>query len=266
MSMTAIRHDWAMLSHREVSALDMHQAVAVLPLGATEQHGPHLPLSTDTDIAEGLFEAAMDRVADAVTVLRLPTIAIGASAEHADRAGTLSVPAETLAASLRSIGAGVAAAGVRRLVLLNAHGGNLAAMDIAALDLRRAHGLLAVKLHYPRLRIGPVDLPACELARGIHGGAVETAMMLHLHPQRVDRAALPTADAAAPGMSDAPGRVAPNGEAPYAWLADDLDATGIVGDPRLADPALGERLVSAYGTAIAEVFTETAQMGLSTDG
>ncbi len=254
--MTATRHDWATLSHRELSALDMRQAVAVLPLGATEQHGAHLPLSTDTDIAEGLFEAAMEEVADDVTVLRLPTVAIGASAEHADRAGTLSVPAETLAAMLRSIGAGVAAAGVRRLVLLNAHGGNLAAMNIAALDLRRAHGLLVVQLHYPRLAIAPVDLPAAELAHGIHGGAVETSMMLHLYPERVDRTAFPTAS----GTTDAPGRVAPNGEAPFAWLADDLDASGIAGDPRLADAALGEQLVTDYATAIAEVLAETARM------
>lgn len=264
--MTATRYDWATLSHHALSALDPRHAVAVLPLGAIEQHGVHLPLSTDTDIAEGLFEAAMERVTEDVTVLRLPTIAIGASAEHADHAGTLSVPAETLAATLRSIGAGVAAAGVRRLVLLNAHGGNLAAVDIAALDLRRAHGMLVVKLHYPRLRIGHVDLPESELARGIHGGAVETAMMLHLHPERVDRASFPAADAAAPGMSDAPGRVAPNGEAPYAWLAHDLDATGIAGDPRLADATLGERLVSAYAMAIAEVLTETAQMDWPADG
>ncbi len=260
--MTTTRHDWATLTHRALSALDLRQAVAVLPLGATEQHGPHLPLSTDTDIAEGLFEAAMERLVDDMTVLRLPTIAIGASAEHADRAGTLSVPAETLAATLRSIGAGVAAAGVRRLVLLNAHGGNLAAMDIAALDLRRAHGLLVVKLHYPRLAIGPIDLPAAELAHGIHGGAVETAMMLHLQPERVDHTAL-AADATAPGTTDAPGRVSTNGEAPYAWLAGDLDASGIAGDPRLADAALGERLVTAYAAAIAEVLVETAGMGWS---
>lgn len=261
--MTATRHDWATLSHHALSAMNVRDAVAVLPLGATEQHGAHLPLSTDTDIAEGLFEAAMKRMADDVTVLRLPTIAIGASAEHADRAGTLSVPAETLVATLRSIGAGVAAAGVRRLVLLNAHGGNRAAMDIAALDLRRAHGLLVVKLHYPRLTIGPIDLPAAELVQGIHGGAVETAMMLHLHPQRVDRTAFPAADAAAPGIADTPGRVAPNGEAPWAWLAGDLDATGIAGDPRLADAALGERLVTAYAAAIAEVIVEAAGMGWS---
>ncbi len=261
--MTAIRHDWSTLTHRQVSELDPYRTVAVQPLGATEQHGAHLPLSTDTDIADGLFEAAMDRTTDDVTVLRLPTIAIGASAEHADYAGTLSVTAETFAETLRAIGAGVAAAGVRRLVLLNAHGGNLAAMDIAALDLRRSHGMLVVKLHYPRLRIGPIGLPAAELAQGIHGGAVETAMMLHLHPERVDRSALPAVDAAVPGMTAAPGRVAPNGEAPYAWLAGDLDASGIAGDPRLADPALGERLVTAYAAAIAEVLTETSHMECS---
>lgn len=258
--MTATRYDWATLSHRALSALDLRAAVAVLPLGATEQHGAHLPLSTDTDIAEGLFEAAMERVADGVTVLRLPTIAIGASAEHADRAGTLSVPAETLVATLCSIGAGVASAGVRRLLLLNAHGGNHAALDIAALDLRRSHGLLVVKLHYPRLAIGRVDLPAAELARGIHGGAVETAMMLHLQPQRVDRTAYPSAGAAPPGTTDASARVAPNGEAPFAWLAADLDPSGIAGDPRLADAALGERLVSGYAAAIAEVLAEAAHM------
>lgn len=263
--MTANRYEWATLSQHALSALDLRGAVAVLPLGATEQHGVHLPLSTDTDIAEGLFAAAMERVADDVTMLRLPTIAIGASAEHADRAGTLSVPAETLAATLRSIGAGVAAAGVRRLVLLNAHGGNRAAMDIAALDLRRSHGLFVVKLHYPRLQIGPIDLPAAELAQGIHGGALETAMMLHLCPARVDHTAFPAADAAAPGMTDAPQRVAPNGEAPWAWLAGDLDATGIAGDPRLAHAGLGERLVNGYATAIAEVLVETAHTEWAVD-
>jgi creatinine amidohydrolase len=258
--MTATRYDWATLTHHALAALDPRAAVAVLPLGATEQHGAHLPLSTDTDIAEGLFEAALERVSGGVTVLRLPTIAIGASAEHGDWAGTLSVPAETLAATLRSIGAGVAAAGVRRLVLLNAHGGNLAAMDIAALDLRRAHDLLVVKLHYPRLAIGAIDLPGDELRRGIHGGAVETAMMLHLQPERVDRSAFPGADAPTPGMDERSGRVGPNGEAPYAWLAADLDAAGLAGDPRRADPALGERLVTGYAAAIGEVLTETARM------
>ncbi|WP_070990163.1 creatininase family protein [Halofilum ochraceum] len=264
--MTVRTYDWATLSHDALSGLDLSGAVAVLPLGATEQHGAHLPLSTDTDLAEGLFDAALERLTAEVTVLRLPAIAIGASAEHADRAGTLSVPAETLAQTLRSIGAGVAAAGVRRLVLLNAHGGNLAAMDIAALDLRQAHGMFVVKLHYPRLQIGPVDLPAAELAQGIHGGAVETAMMLHLHPGRVDRAAFPAVDAPAPGITASPGRVAPNGEAPWAWLAGDLDASGIAGDPRLADAALGERLVTGYGAAIADVLTEIASMDWPTDG
>jgi creatinine amidohydrolase len=259
--MTARCYDWATLSHQALSALDLRDAVAVLPLGATEQHGGHLPLSTDTDIAEGLFAAAVERVADDVTLLRLPTLAIGASAEHADFPGTLSVPAETLVATLRSVGGSVAAAGVRRLVLLNAHGGNLAAMDIAALDLRRAHDLLVVKLHYPRLAIGPIDLPDDELARGIHGGAVETAMMLHPHPDRVDRAAFPAADAPAPGMANTPHtRVAPTGEAPFAWKASDLDACGVAGDPRRADAALGERLVAGYSQAIAEVLTETAGM------
>ena len=91
-------------------------------------------------------------------------------------------------------------------------------------------------------------------------------MMLHLQPGRVDRKAFPAADATAPGITDTPGRVAPNGEAPYAWLAGDLHPSGIAGDPRLADAALGERLVSGYATAIADVLTETACMDWPTDG
>ena len=253
--------EWARVTTTELAAMDPGDAVAVLPLGATEQHGPHLPLSTDTDIAEGLLAAAAGELRGGASVLRLPTLAVGASTEHGGFPGTLSVPAETLAATLRGIGAGIAAAGVRRLVLLSAHGGNRAAMDIAALDLRRDHGLLVVRLHYPALAVDLPGLTDTERRYGIHGGALETALMLHLHPDRVRLDALPAPDATAPGMDAATtgGHLAPAGDAPAAWLAGDLDASGVAGDPRLADADLGARATAAYAAAIAEVIDETAR-------
>lgn len=255
-------HDWAALTTRQLSALDLERAVAVLPLGATEQHGPHLPLSTDSDIAEGLLDAAAELVPEDVTVLRLPVLSVGTSAEHGAFAGTLSVAAETMADVLRSIGDHVAGTGVRRLVLLNAHGGNLAPIDIAALDLRRERQMLVVKLHYPRLSIDPGPLTRDETVHGVHGGALETAIMCHLQPDRVQHDQFPsTRPSGNPGY-----RVGPTQEARTAWLAEDLHPSGVTGDPSRGDAELGAHLVAAYGAAIAEVIAETAALATPGSG
>ena len=186
----AVYH-WMDLSGPELAALADENAVAVLPVAAIEQHGPHLPLATDAAIGEGLLAAALARYADDPrTVLILPTMAIGASMEHADFAGTLSLSPEQAIAQIETIGAAVARAGVRRLLLFNSHGGNKAVLDIAALNLRSAHGLLVIKANYFRFAPPADALSARELAHGLHGGALETSLMLHFAPHAVRRAAI----------------------------------------------------------------------------
>jgi len=250
-------------------ALDRHiddTTVVVGALGAVEQHGPHLPLDTDTVIAEALLDAALKRLDSSLDVVLLPPMAIGASDEHKAFPGTLGFDAVTVAGMLESLGADVARAGGRRLVWVNGHGGNRAAMDIAALALRRRFGMLAVKCTYTRLGAPPGG-DIGELARGFHGGWLETALMLHLAPQRVrtDRLAEFAADNIAPpepGVSD-PALLGPEGAASFGWLAQDLNAEGVIGNAAAATAGQGARLVEFYAGRIAGVLAETARLNIA---
>lgn len=236
--------------------------VAVMALGAVEQHGPHLPLNTDTCIAEGLLGAALSKLDPALDVLALPTMGLGASDEHASFAGTLTLDARAFVGVLESIGASVARAGVRRLVWINGHGGNRAAMDIAALGLRRRFGMLAVKCTYPRLGVPEGFAGSNDLARGFHGGRLESALMQHLAPDRVRAKAL--SDFAARGIDDRRDRlVSPEGPAAYAWLAEDLNPQGVIGDAAAATAEEGALLAGFYAARIARVIEEAARVDRS---
>nr|CDQ33325.1 Creatinine amidohydrolase [Virgibacillus halodenitrificans] len=248
--------DWASLSSPELARHVGPESVALLPLGAIEQHGAHLPLSTDVDIADGLVAAARTRVARDLELLVLPTVAVGASMEHGDFAGTLSLTPEIAIAHLVEIGASVARAGVRRLVLFNSHGGNKAVVDLAALKLRERHGLLVVKANY--FRFAPPDdaLPAEELRHGLHGGALETAMMMHLAPHKVRQAELDEAVSLGAHQERAGRTLLPEGDAGFAWMAQDLHPSGVVGNATLATPILGKRLVAHFAGRLASVIEE----------
>ncbi|MBD3898285.1 creatininase family protein [Halomonas sp. ML-15] len=264
--MTTLCH-WADLSHCRLGALAGEDPVAILVLGAIEQHGHHLPLSTDLDIALGLQQAtleALQRRQAKVCTLCLPPLAVGASDEHASYPGTLSLPAPLAIATLEAYGDSIARAGIRRLLLLNSHGGNKAVMDLAALTLRRRHAMLVVKATYTRLAPPPSDwLPAQELRHGLHGGALETAMMLHLAPHKVEMSLAGHPPSSGESLAAAGKRLGPEGEAAFAWLAEDLHADGVAGNATLADAALGERLVAHYAEGLAEVVIETQALSLS---
>ena len=229
-------------------------------LGAIEQHGPHLPLDTDTVIAEALLDAALERVDSSLDVVLLPTMAIGTSDEHKSFAGTLGFDAATAARMLETIGGDVARAGGRRLVWVNGHGGNRAVMDIAGLALRRRFGMLAVKCTYTRLG-SPPDGDVAELARGFHGGWLETALMLHLAPGRVQMERL--ADFRASSIDDSGASLlGPEGQASFAWLSQDLNPEGVIGNAAAATAEQGARLVEHYAQRIARVLTEAASLDI----
>ena len=260
--MEALRR-WQDLTSGELGRLASADAVAVLPLAAIEQHGPHLPVSTDLEIGMGILAAAGRGLSGGDRVVVLPAQPMGASEEHLRFSGTLSLPPELLCRVLVAVGATVASSGIRRLVVLNSHGGNRAVLDQAALQLRRELGLLVVKATYPRFsRPDSVQLPEGEWRHGIHGGAIETAMMMHLRPELVRLEALASFPSLGEELEAEGGILSPEGAASFAWLAGDLNPAGVTGDPRLANSEMGELLVEHYGRVLAKVIREAAEFPL----
>ena len=258
---------WHDLTTGDVAGTVARDPVLILPLAAVEQHGPHLPLSTDLDIGMGLLESAFRHLDPAFPAYLLPPQAVGTSMEHRNFPGTLSLPPESLIGIIAQLGESLARSGVRRLVLCNSHGGNRQVMDLAALRLRLEHRLLVVKASYFRLS-PPEDLrlPVTELRHGLHGGAVETAMMLHLRPDAVRMDQATTAVSLGQTLERDLSRLGPEGEASFAWLAEDLNASGVVGEAVLATAAMGERLVEHYGAVLADVIREARTFPLAALG
>lgn len=262
--MSAGSHAWADLTAPECTALVARDPAVVLPTAAIEQHGPHLPLSTDVVIGEGLLAEALGRLPEGFPIAVLPTLTVGTSDEHEAFGGTLTLSAESLVDTIVEIGRSVFDAGVRRLVIANSHGGNRAAIDIAALRLRVELGMLVVKAHWFRYpRPEGVELPEAEWQHGLHGGAVETAMMYHLRPDAVREEAVADFPSLGAKLDGSLRRLGPEGVAAFAWTARDLNRNGVTGDARLATPELGRRLVEGYGSMLAEIIEDARDFPLT---
>ena len=254
---------WQTLTTGEAAELAARDPVIVLPVAAIEQHGPHLPLSTDLEIGLGLLAEAFRQLPRDLPVRALPPQAVGASGEHRRFAGTLSLTPELLIESMVQTGAAIRQAGVRRLVASNSHGGNLSAIDVAARRLREEQGLLVVKTSwFDGPRPDDAGLPDEEWRYGLHGGAVETGMMRHLRPDLVRAEAVrrfPSLDEELSGTLE---RVSAEGGASFAWLAGDLNRQGVTGDATLGTDELGARLVAHYGRLLAEVIRDAHRFPL----
>jgi creatinine amidohydrolase len=254
---------WQELSTEEIAAADRDRTVVVIPVAAIEQHGPHLPLGVDAIINEGLLDDALGRLPKGFPVLVLPPQSIGWSDEHGAFPGTLSLSAETLIAVWCEIGAGIARAGFRRLVFFNSHGGQSEIGKIAIRKLRISHQVLAVAANWYAL----VDLSdlidAGERRHGIHGGAVETSMMMHLRPDLVRREKLANFEPSSVGMAKAYRRLGPTGASPFGWMTQDLHPSGAVGNAAAADAGKGKVIVERAGQAFAELLLEAGRFDLS---
>jgi creatinine amidohydrolase len=258
---------WSDLSTADFAALDRDRAIAVLPVAATEQHGPHLPLSVDTDLVNGVVAAALPHIAPGLPALFLPTQAVGFSPEHTRFAGTLTLKAETLIRVWTELGECVAASGVKKLVLLNSHGGQVGALDLVARDLRARLGLLVYSVNWfglPLLDAQGQDVNARFSAEehrfGIHGGEIETAMMLALHPERVR---MEKAEYFRSTSQDRAERFAilGNGKsAKLAWQMQDINPNGAAGNAAAATADNGHALLDAAGRALAQLLKEIDQL------
>ena len=269
--MTSNSRFWADLSTADFAQRDMSRTVAVLPVAATEQHGPHLPLSVDTDLVNGVVQASLPHLGAELPILFLPTQTVGLSPEHARFAGTLTLRADTVIRLWTEIGESVAASGVKKLVLLNAHGGQVSVMDIVARDLRARTGLLVYSVSWfnlPLLDAQGQDVNAQFSAHehrfGVHAGEVETSMMLALSPDRVrmDKAQnfhSTSADRAAAYPVLGNGRSAKLG-----WQMQDYNPLGAAGNAAAATAAKGHALLDAAGRSLAQLLTEVHALPAST--
>jgi creatinine amidohydrolase len=254
--MSASRY-WIDLTTADFASLPRERLIALLPIGATEQHGPHLPLSVDSRIAAALVKRAIDLLPDGFPLSVLPMMHYGASPEHADYAGTIAFSAETLISVLMDIGRSVASAGLRKFALLNSHGGQPQVLDIVAQKLRRETGMLVVPLNAYRYWQPQKHFPPEECAFGVHAGAAETSIMLALAPETVRREAFERFASLAGEMEGRFKHLRPGSRiASFAWQAQDLHRSGAVGDPRLADAAKGEALLHEAADVLAEVLRD----------
>ena len=261
--MTLDHRFWADYTARDFARLDRGQLIAVLPVGAIEQHGPHLPLSVDTAIVNGLVAATIALIPSDCPAIFLPTQSVGKSNEHAAWPGTLTHSAQTLMAMWSEIGASVAAAGVRKLVMLNAHGGQIAVMDIVARDLRVRHNMIAVAANWFAMGLPQGVLTDGEALHGIHAGDMETSLMLALHPQlvRMDHArdfaprnAELARDNVHLGLTNA-GKIG--------WQMQDLNAAGVAGNAAAATAEKGRAFIDHAARQIVALLDDVHRLPLS---
>ncbi len=237
----------------EIAASLTSQSIIVLPLGAIEQHGPHLPLNTDFVVADAASRAAIEKVGAETNAWLLPTLAYTKSNEHLWSAGTMSLSASTLMSVLDDIGRSVAATPARKLLFINGHGGNSALTAMMNREIRLKYGLQTFLAH-PHM---PADQGGSssenELGMGIHGGMDETSVMLHLRPDLVDMSL---------AVRRVPEKLAKNqhvrfgGRVAFGWLSNDFFADGHIGDPTGANAEIGRRMFDACVDTLAETLRE----------
>ena len=258
---------WADLTTRDFAALDPHATVAVLPVAAVEQHGPHLPLAVDTLLVDGIISAALPLLAADLPVLVLPTQAIGLSPEHERFAGTLTLSPQTLLALWCELGECVAKSGMKKLLFFNSHGGQVSATDIAARMLRARCDLIAYSASWFNLPIqSELDaaFSAQEQRFGVHGGAIETSMVLALHPELVDMGAARDFDSSTRARAQQFPLLGNGKSAKFGWQMQDINPAGAAGNAAGASAAQGRRVIDAAAAQLAVLLGELSRLPLST--
>jgi creatinine amidohydrolase len=264
MTSTLPPRDWTDIHWPDVSGGAPARWIAVLPLAATEQHGPHLPVGTDVMIAQAYLARVRELLSDDIPATFLPLQPVGISTEHIDYPGTLTLPAEVALKTWMALGMSVARAGIKKLVMVTSHGGNSAAMTLVAQDLRARCGLLAVTTAWSRLSAADGLFSAEELRHGIHGGAVETSIMLARYRQHVRAGKIADFRPASIAMEKDYRRLSAHRPAPFAWQAQDLHASGAAGDATMASAEKGEMLLDHGARAFCELLADVDKFDAET--
>ncbi|MBR0754396.1 creatininase family protein [Bradyrhizobium jicamae] len=256
-------HWWWDLSAEDFRQLDMSKIVAVLPVGAVEQHGPHLPVRVDAAILDGIIQHAVAQMPDDFPVLFLPTMPIGKSNEHSAFPGTLTLSAETLGRVWYEVCESVHRAGVRKVVFVNSHGGQPQVMEIVCRELRVKLGMLAVSSQWSRFTDLSDLFSAAERKHGIHAGEIETSVMRHLHPGLVDMALAEDFRALSQTLETECEILMPEGPVGFGWQMQDINPKGACGNAALADAERGRMAVERAAGRLIKLITEVEQYPMS---
>jgi creatinine amidohydrolase len=249
------KRNWSDMAWPDFSG-DTSRWIAVLPVAATEQHGPHLPLGVDCVIADAYLARAGECMPPDLPVTILPVQRIGQSDEHLSFPGTLSLSAATVIRAWTEIGECVHRAGVRKLVLVTSHGGNVEAMGIVARDLRARLGMLAVTVAWHRFGYPDGLFGADERRHGIHGGDIETSLVLAGTPHTVRMDRIASGEPATVAMQQEFRFLNAYRPAGFGWMSQDLDASGAIGDPRPATADKGKAAIDFGARAFIELLRE----------
>lgn len=253
---------WWDLTTRDFSEMDMSQVVAVLPVAAVEQHGPHLPVRVDSAINAGIMERVAERLPDDVPALILPMQPVGKSVEHLEYPGTLTLSYETLARVWYEIGESVWRAGCRKIVFANSHGGQPQVMEIVCRELRVKLGMFAVSAR----ATANTDLTGLfshsEMKHGIHGGEYETSAMLALHPDLIDMQYAEDFEPASVEMERQNKILTPEGAIGYGWQTQDIHPSGACGNAAAADAERGHTSLDRSADNFIALLREVAEFPL----
>ncbi len=233
------KHHWQDMTTEDFARSATKDWIAILPVAAIEQHGPHLPVATDRVINEGYLARMLELLPESLPATVLPVQAIGKSNEHISSPGTLTFSWETLTRAWIEIGDSIARAGVRKLVIINSHGGNVPIIDIVARELRVKHDMLVVGTAWSRLGHPDGLYGSHDLRFGIHGGEMETSIVLALRPDLVKADKAKNFRSTQENFEQEFTHLRAHGPVQFGWKAQDLNVEGTVGDASLADPAKG---------------------------
>lgn len=254
---------WNEMTTYDFEGVSKETTIAILPLASTEQHGPHLPIATDTVINNGMLAELQRQIPDHLDVLVLPTQEIGKANEHKYGLGTLSLSAPLLIEAWTAIGEKVSEAGVKKIVLINSHGGNSDIMSIVGREMRVRFDMMAVTTQWGRFGNPEGLYSVREQQFGIHGGDVETSLMLHFRPDLVRMDKAKDYVSVTENMVDDYKHIRPAGKHGLSWIARDLNPEGTVGEASKATAAKGAATAKAQVAGFIELLEDVKKFPLS---
>lgn len=247
------------LTWTEIQAIsDKENVVIIQPIGAIEQHGPHLPIAVDAAISVGVLGKALSQLKETIPAYALPPLYYGKSNEHWHFPGTITLSAETLLATIKEVAESLYRAGFRKLVLMNSHGGQPQIMEIAARDLHQEYSNFLV-FPFFTWRVPNITkelLSQKELEMGIHAGDAETSIMLALLPEQVK---MKRAVCEYPPELSQDSLLSIEGKLPFAWTTKDVSRSGVIGDATAATREKGDRILASLAEGWMRVIRDVYQ-------